>query len=264
MSNRTPVMLVFAVMSWVVCSAVSLGQSSAPASDPQAPPAPAASASEKKPKRPVANLDELLGLPSSKRQPARPEGEAGLDEAVKPGPEGELDQARGELERKLTDQEIAEKFRDAVRQMGESAERIAKANDVGLVTQRLQEEIILKLDLLVKQAENASSSSSSSSSSQQQQQQGQRDPKRQQGKQGQQQQAQSQAGAGENKGEAMPPPGEDPRFAGRLDTSRAAWGNLPERVRQSLLQGSSDQFSSLYEALTEAYYKKLAEEGSDQ
>jgi hypothetical protein len=49
----------------------------------------------------------------------------------------------------------------------------------------------------------------------------------------------------------------------RLDTARAAWGNLPERVRDSLLEGSSDYFSSLYEAMTEAYYKKIAEEAKE-
>jgi hypothetical protein len=44
----------------------------------------------------------------------------------------------------------------------------------------------------------------------------------------------------------------------------AAWGNLPARVRDQLMQGRHDQFSSLYESMTETYYRRLAEEASDE
>jgi hypothetical protein len=47
-----------------------------------------------------------------------------------------------------------------------------------------------------------------------------------------------------------------------IDSSSAGWGELPERVRERLVEGSSDYFSTLYEALTEAYYRRLAEEAS--
>jgi hypothetical protein len=243
-----------AVMFACLIMAPSFGQDAAkPADSGAAPPAPAAPA--KKPA--VRNLDDLLGLPQDKPAPKEPEGPALPPDGADPA---DLDKDRADLERKLTNAEIADRFRDAVRQMGESADRIAKGNDIGLVTQRLQEEIIKKLDLIVQQSQNQDSNSSSSSSDQQSNQQ--QDPGRQRGGKPQQgqQSPQNQAGQGENKGEAMPPPGQDPQFKGRLDTARAAWGNLPERVREALLQGSSDQFSSLYEAMTEAYYRKLAEE----
>lgn len=246
------------VLALVVGAAALAQEAARPAEGGAAPavaPAPAPGAPAKKPA--VKNLDDLLGLPQDKPAAGAPE------DAALPAPEGadaaELDKNRADLERKLTNAELADRFRDAVRQMGESADRIAKGNDIGLVTQRLQEEIIKKLDLIVQQSQNQNSSSSSSSSDQQSNQQkdpGRQQSSRQQGKPSEQ----NQAGSGENKGEAMPPPGQDPQFKGRLDTARAAWGNLPERVRESLLQGSSDQFSSLYEAMTEAYYRKLAEE----
>ena len=37
---------------------------------------------------------------------------------------------------------------------------------------------------------------------------------------------------------------------------------LPERIREMLLQGKQETFSSLYEQLTQEYYRRLAEEGS--
>ena len=40
----------------------------------------------------------------------------------------------------------------------------------------------------------------------------------------------------------------------------AAWGALPDRLRGALLQGVADQYSALYERLTERYYQRLAEE----
>lgn len=262
------------LMAAMSAGAPALAQSSTPLTPPPAPPAAKPEAGESdasKPEArkpaPVPGLDDLLNLPSTKKPAPADAPEDGANGALPPEPPaGEPgDAAPDELERKLTEQEIADRFRDAVRQMGESADRIASSNDVGLVTQRLQEEILKKLDLIVKQSENNSSSSSSSSSSSQSQQ---RDPGRQnqqqRGQQQQQQQQNAQAGQGENQGEAMPPPGQDPQFKGRLDTARAAWGSLPERVRESLLQGSSDYFSSLYEAMTESYYRKLAEEGQGQ
>ncbi len=40
----------------------------------------------------------------------------------------------------------------------------------------------------------------------------------------------------------------------------AAWGNLPARLRDALLQGSGDVTSAKWEALTREYYKRLAEQ----
>lgn len=45
--------------------------------------------------------------------------------------------------------------------------------------------------------------------------------------------------------------------------SAASWGNLPEHVRNALTQGRSDRFSSLYQQLTERYYRRLAEDRSE-
>lgn len=234
-----------------------LGADAAPAGPPApAPVTPPPSPASKD--EPLEDLDDLLGLPSERR----PQGEAdasGPAPADDAGVAPELDPSKVELDRKLTAQELADRFRKAVAQMGQTADRIQQAGDVGIVTQRLQEEILTNLELIIKQSQQgqggggqsgSSKSSPSPQEQQQNQQQSSQKPKNQQG-----------GGSGDNRAE-MTPPGFQPPEGGRvqLDVVRAAWGSLPERVRDTLLQGSSDYFSSLYESMTEAYYKRLAEE----
>lgn len=219
-------------------------QQQQPATPPEKP------ADEKSP-----SLDELLGItkPGDKKSDgAPPVGGAGQP-ATPTTPD---DPSKQELDRKLSAEEAANAFREAIQQMGQTTDRISKSRDVGIVTQRLQQEVIRKLDMLVKNQQNQSSSSSSSSSSQSQSGQQQQQPNQPSSGGGK---GEAQAGQGENKGEAMPPAMQQPQPRAVLDSARAAWGSLPERVREMLLQGSNDYFSSFYERMTEEYYKKLAE-----
>ncbi len=170
---------------------------------------------------------------------------------------GAGDRSKKELEKKLSAKEMADKFQQAIEEMGELADRLERSRDTGLETQRLHDQVIEKLDALVKSSRSKSSSGSSSSSSSNRQGSKQAPSQPQQPKPSD---GERQAGEGENKGEAMPPGFQSPELRGRLDVARAAWGALPARVRDSLMQGSSDQFSSLYEALTQEYYRRLAEE----
>ncbi len=230
--------------------AIAIGQQ-----QPQNAPPPTSTKEKPPPKDPIPGLDDLLGIPSKTTPPADGEGKPVEGEP----PEGDavpVDPLREELERRLTAAEAEHQFREAVRQMGESADRIDRAGDVGLTTQRLHDQIVRRLDVLIQRSQQQSSSSSSSQSSSQQSS-SQRQP------QPSQPQSADQAGAGENRGVVDPPPFQGARARGQLDLARAAWGSLPERVRGTLLQGSSDYFSALYEAMTEAYYKRLAEEARE-
>jgi len=195
------------------------------------------------------SLDELLGLEES----GEDAGEEPADEAA-----GEqVDPERAQLERQLEGADISEVFSEAVRQMGDAADLLGRARDPGARTQRLHDEILTKLDVLIEQAEQQSqqsSSSSSSSSAQQQQQQ------QQQTGQQQRQQQSSQRQSGEPQ-EQTPPGGQDAQLREALDAARAAWGSLPERVRDALVEGTNETFSSIYKRMTERYYKRLAEEG---
>ncbi len=159
-----------------------------------------------------------------------------------------------------------DEFNQVIADMQQAAERLGAGRDPGLDTQRLQQTILDRLDQLIaaasqQQQQNSSSSSSSSSSSQSQQEQAGQNQQQQQGQrqQGAQAQAQAQAGAtpGQNGNPAQPESGQT---AGALDELRAEWGNLPPRLREELLQGHDEKFSPVYEELTEAYYRRLAEE----
>ena len=77
---------------------------------------------------------------------------------------------------------------------------------------------------------------------------------------GQQDQGEQQAANGDNRSENTPPGLRTGALRPEEAADLAAWGSLPERVRDALVQGSSDSFSAAYRRLTEAYYRMLAEE----
>jgi hypothetical protein len=200
----------------------------------------------------LPSLDELLGLED---ESAPTEG------GVDPDLIEELDPDRVELERKLTSQEAADELASAVQQMHETAFRLEEINDTGVVTQRLQTEILTKLDVLIRNAEDQSGGGgSSSSSSGQQGSQPQQQPGQQPGA-AQQSAGQPEGGDGSQDGMRDVPFQEGQRNV--LDAARAAWGSLPERTRDRLMEGSSDYFSEWYRAWTEAYYQRIAEEVSE-
>lgn len=191
---------------------------------------------------PLPTLDELLGLHTD-------------DDSANEESAETTDATDAELDRQLdTDKPIADEFLEAVGLMRESATRLSGQTDTGVVTQRLQEDILRRLDELIDKAGEQSSSSSSSSSEQEQQQ-------RQQPNQ--QSRDENQANINENQDTTNPPGGQDARLGAQATLDGARWGNLPERLRDALLQGSSDSYSSLYKSMTEKYYRRLAEEASE-
>jgi len=194
----------------------------------------------------LPSLDEALGLtkPADKPKPTEPKPAVGgdLDRALSSdGPAG-----GGELER-------------AVALMDRSAGALEKGADTSIDTQRMQEETVRLLDALIKKSGQKKQSSQQKQQNQQQRDQNQQ----QQPNQSQQSQSQQQQTPG---GE----PSDSPERGGTrnaqlrpgIEGARAAWGNLPQRIRQLLMQGSGDQFSKEYQRLTEEYYKRLGEQGN--
>lgn len=231
--SAAAIALVLAVAGAAPASATGV----APLSQPAATPAPGSPpASVPGPPARLPTLDEVLGL---------------VDDASSPSPG--RPRIADELADKLEDAPAEDVFKSAVTLMGDIADRVESTSDVGLDTQRMQEDAIRKLDTLIAQLEQNRSSSSRSQSQQQ--------PEQQQQAPGQQRNQQnSQQTSGENRGENDPPPRQDGTLRPGLDAAAVAWGALPPRVRDMLLQGSSDRYSSFYERLTEAYYRRLAEE----
>lgn len=200
----------------------------------------------------LPSLDEVLGL----KKPGEASKAPTRDETA--------------LKEQLSPEQIQDEISQAVKLMGDAANRVADAKDVGLETQRLQDEILLKLNKLIDEAQRQEQSKQKQ---QQQQQQGQQNQQNQQDQQNQkqngqqnQQQKQDQAsqqnqqqkggngsgdkrGLKEEKGDLRP-----------TLSAGASWGNLPPHVREQLMQGFGDSFSSMYKRMTEAYYKRLAEE----
>lgn len=194
------------------------------------------------PVRRLPSLDELLGL--------APPGSTDAPVVELP------DADRAALDRKLSAEDAAEAFQQAVQLMEQTAGRLADGRDPGLVTQRLQEDVVRKLDAVIAAStQNQSSSSSSSSSSEQEQQ---NQPNQSQ----QQQQQQQDARRDQQEGDPQDgqPPGRRDGALNNAQLNAAAWGALPERLREALVQGSSDKFSSIYQTMTEQYYRRLAEE----
>ncbi|MEM9064482.1 MAG: hypothetical protein AAGB51_03215 [Planctomycetota bacterium] len=187
----------------------------------------------------LPSLDELLGLDD--------EDNAGDD--IIP----ETDVGEEELDDLLSGAQVADEFTQAIGLMDRSALRIIEAGDLSLTTQRMQEDALDRLDKLIENAEQQEQQQQQ----QQQQQQEQQQNVPQQQRQQQQQQEQSQ---GDGSQEIQAPTGNDVTTNELINASRAAWGALPQRVRDALVQGSGDQFSRMYRSLTERYYRRLAEE----
>lgn len=190
---------------------------------------------------PLPTLDELLGLDET-GQPATP------DQSI-------IDPNKAELDQVLSPKQAGEAFSQAVGLMDQVATRIGEQNDVSITTQRLQEDILRMLDQVIESAENnnsggggSSSSQSSSSSSEQQPDQ-------------QQQPGETPGSSPSNESGDSPMPGgtSTARPGDEVAPDGVNWGSLPSRVRDALSQGISDQYSELYRAITEEYYKALAE-----
>ncbi len=217
-----------------------------------APPAPAAQ----------PTLDDLLGITKPKpaepaaTPPATPPATEGNAE---PGPWQPVDPTRADLERKLNDPNVAEDFVQAVTLMKESSDRLTRGSDVGLETQRLQQEVLLRLDKLIEEAKNQSKSkkSKSKSSSQQEQDQQQNQEQEQSSQQNKPQQGNQQAAASAQGGNV---PRQNAQLKAAPAGASASWGDLPPHVRDALMQGFSDSFSPTYEQMTQEYYKRLAEQ----
>lgn len=187
------------------------------------------------PREAPPTLDELLGLTKDR-------------ESVTPPPTDIIDKLTGGAEEQ-GGVDVAALFLEAVESMGQSALLLLDQRDVGLRTQRYQEEALLKLDTLIAQAQRQ----------RQQQQQSQSNPQQAPPEQQQQQQDQ-QPGTDASRGPDNRPPLRQRDLDGAIDETGSEWGNLPPRVRDLLRQGRADAAARLYQRLTEIYYRRLAEE----
>lgn len=235
MNPRTALLIIGSLWHGAACIA-------APVPPPPPPTEPAKSepAAKPTPQPPpaVPDLDSLLGT-----KPDKPDSKS-----------ASTDPSKQELDRQLSMKEQADEFAKAVELMNETADRVEKESDTGLATQRLQEDILTRLDRLIKSAQKNSSKSKSKQQSDE-------DKESQKNKNMRQQsQAQSKQAANTPGERADGPDREDGTLGSAPVARPAAWGDLPAHVRDALMQGLSDKFSSMYQSMTESYYRRLAEE----
>ena len=242
------------------------------------------------------SIDDLLGLdddndkPDDKPKPVDPD--ADHDHDVDPKLTRDLDKA-------LTGQQAADQFSQAIQEMEEVAIRLSDEADPGIDTQRMQDEIILKLEQIIASAEK--------SKSQQKPKPGQGKPQqgkpREADKPGEQPGEQQGDKPGEQKGDKpgdkpgeqqgqkpgdKPGQGEKPgeqqgqqaggQQSGQTgsrgdvrneelsmkDLREGEWGNLPPRLRDELAESLSETFNPVYRAATEAFYRRIAEMSQQQ
>jgi len=204
---------------------------------------------------PIPSLDELLGIPPE-TAPRTPSQTPAQSPAQTPADQGDDSKPRIDdaLERALSPAESKELFEETVDLMSRTATRLERDQDAGAQTQRQQEDILRKLDKLIddaqKQQQQQQQSNSSSS----------RDPKPNESSQQQQQQQRQQSQRSRNSSENVSPPDRQDGAGKNAASGTASWGGLPPHVRDALMQGFSDSFSSMYKQMTEEYYKRLAEE----
>ena len=202
------------------------------------------SSSAAEPGDPLPTLDELLGLDS--------DGQAVENQVI-------VDANDAALDAVLDPKKAGEAFMQAVTLMDQVASRLADHNDLSITTQRLQQDILNKLDQVIEAANNNQSSSSSSSSSSQSSSSSKDQPNQSLAdKQGQ---SEGESNSSGQPGDTSMPAGSSDANPGEaIAADGVRWGSLPERIREALSQGIADQYSELYRSITGQYYKSLAED----
>ncbi|MFO0830664.1 MAG: hypothetical protein U0637_02360 [Phycisphaerales bacterium] len=246
---------------WCTLLALTLAAHAAWARSQQStPPAPPAESKpdakpQDKPSDNQPSLDDLLGI----TRPRPPQDDKPATTPA-PAPQGGTpkDSTRADLDRRLASDQVSDDFVQAVSMMRDTSERLTTAGDVGLETQRLQQEVLRRLDKLIDDAKKQQQSSKKQSKSQQQSQDQDQQQNQQQKQSSQQQKPQAQQAGANAQGGNVPRQNADLKAppAG----ASASWGDLPPHVRDALMQGFSDKFSATYEQLTQEYYKRLAEQ----
>lgn len=176
----------------------------------------------------------------------------GLDEELLRGLGGDLGEDAGDE---------ADPLVSLSRQMRQVESRIRDSQS-DEATQEMQQEIIRELARLIEQVKKQQQQQQqSSSSSQQQTAERQQIQQPQNGQSGQQQQqaGQQNQAARDSSQQLSQQQTERPDPAQLEALVKNVWGELPERLRQQMMQSSMEEFLPKYELLIEQYYRTLSE-----
>ncbi|MEO1496672.1 MAG: hypothetical protein AAFV43_05935 [Planctomycetota bacterium] len=192
--------------------------------------------------------------PRGPRVPSSDELRRRMEQSAQPAPGEDAGPRKNPLV------EVADRMQNAGRLLGDG--RIETA------ALPIQRQVVADLDRLIAAMEQQQQGSSSAQQQPQKQQQSQRSeskpgagkpsggkPSSGQPKPGGRQAAMQSSGTPQG-GESRDP---TPSPLG-ADAMKAAWGHLPQRVREQVLQSTPDEFLPEYREAIEAYYRRLAEE----
>jgi len=200
------------------------------------------------------SLDELLQILPTPVPPSNQQSTP-ANEDVHDGSGADIE---ADVLQQLSADQPADVLGHAIHQMDQVADRIGHDLDVGIETQRLQESILANLDQVIAAVKKSGMGSGGSASG------GEAQPQDSGsalnvGQRGGVSSGDSQGAAGGGSGskghlaDAQHP-------QGALQDNRDKWGNLPVRLRDDLMQGINERFSSVYRELTGQYYRRLAQE----
>jgi hypothetical protein len=204
---------------------------------------PEESSTESDEPKSLPSLDELLGIDDD---------DGSTDEQALEDPND------AELDRVLSPQQAGQAFTQAIGLMDQVAARIENQDDLSIATQRLQEDILRKLDQVIESAEqNQSGGGGQSSSSEQSSGSNEDQPDQQQQEQAPGQGSESSSESGDT---SMPAGSSDANPGDEIQLDGVRWGSLPKRIRDALSQGIADEYSELYRSVTERYFRALADD----
>ena len=161
------------------------------------------------------------------------------------------------LIRKALSESDEDLMAEILRLMNETAQRLEQDFDPGEDTQALQTRIVDRLDAAIKQAASQARRTSTPSpgkpGDKRKMSQG---PKMQGGKSGGDEQG-SEGGDDSTEAPERGEPVEAVTAGGAIEELRRAWGNLPDRERDEVIQGQGEAFLEKYRKLIEQYYRSL-------
>ncbi len=231
-----------------------------------------APADDPKPAKPASSLDDellkSLGDETPKKPKEAPAARPAGPAATKPNPlDDELLKELGGPEPKAKTPEAESDSKDPLVRLSKEmrdAERMLAELEGNEKTQQLQQKIVDQLEALIKQLQQQQQQQSSSSSSQKPKPGSQRQQVQQpQSKSGSTSPGQSNQPARDSSKELTNRKPEKPDASRVTEMLKDVWGDLPPRVRQQMMQMSSERFLPKYELLIEQYFKALADRKKD-
>ena len=205
--------------------------------------------------------------PAPAQLPADPAADPATDEPSPPAGDPATDPA-------APNEAAGQPIADAAAQMEQAALRLDISADAGLVTQRLQEDVLARLDQLITEAINNAAppppGGSGQGSGSGKPDNGDAQPGQGQGNEGapgeESQGGKPSAGAGASASAGGFSPGQVQGASGPearpLRELRTEWGTLPPRLRDELSNGLDEPFSPVYRRQTEAFYRRLAQDAA--